>query len=160
MTQNDGEDILRRHKIEKLPVVDEAGRLKGLITVKDIFKRRQFPDAAKDHHGRLRVAAAVGGTPEALDRAKALVDKSGAWYSYKGDRIGQGKDNVRGFLKDNPEIAEDIEQQLRATLLGRTPVVEAVEAQRPTEVIELDRAQPEFTLTFSEYMDRVVPLSL
>jgi recombination protein RecA len=61
-----------------------------------------------------------------------IVDKAGAWYSYKGDRIGQGKDNVRGFLKDNPEIAEDIEQQLRATLLGRTPVVEASEELEST----------------------------
>ena len=56
-----------------------------------------------------------------------IVDKAGAWYSYKGDRIGQGKDNVRGFLKDNPEVAADIEQQLRATLLGRPVVVEASE---------------------------------
>ncbi len=46
-----------------------------------------------------------------------LVDKAGAWYSYKGDRIGQGKDNVRNFLKDNPEIADDIDRQLRAKLL-------------------------------------------
>ena len=61
-----------------------------------------------------------------------IVDKAGAWYSYKGDRIGQGKDNVRGFLKDNPEIAKDIEQQLRATLLGRTPVVEASEELEST----------------------------
>ena len=61
-----------------------------------------------------------------------IVDKAGAWYSYKGDRIGQGKDNVRGFLKDNPEIAEDIEQQLRATLLGRTPVVETGEELEST----------------------------
>ncbi len=61
-----------------------------------------------------------------------IVDKAGAWYSYKGDRIGQGKDNVRGFLKDNPEVAEDIEQQLRATLLGRTPVVETGEELEST----------------------------
>ena len=61
-----------------------------------------------------------------------IVDKAGAWYSYKGDRIGQGKDNVRGFLKDNPEIAEDIEQQLRTTLLGRTPVVETGEELEST----------------------------
>jgi recombination protein RecA len=61
-----------------------------------------------------------------------IVDKAGAWYSYKGDRIGQGKDNVRGFLKDNPEIAADIEQQLRATLLGRKPVVEAGEELEST----------------------------
>jgi len=68
------ERILGQHRIEKLPVVDEHGVLKGLITVKDIFKRRQHPDANKDRHGRLRVAAAVGGTPDAKDRAKALLD--------------------------------------------------------------------------------------
>jgi IMP dehydrogenase len=54
--------------------VDEGGVLKGLITVKDIFKRRQFPNANKDHHGRLRVAAAVGAAPDVRERAKALVD--------------------------------------------------------------------------------------
>jgi len=50
---------------------------------------------------------------------EGIVDKAGAWYSYNGDRIGQGKDNVRNFLKDNPEMAQDIEQQLRARLLGQ-----------------------------------------
>ncbi len=71
---DEAERILAKHRIEKLPVVDEAGRLKGLITVKDIFKRKQYPDANKDQHGRLRVAAAVGGTPEAKNRAQALID--------------------------------------------------------------------------------------
>ncbi|WP_455235346.1 recombinase RecA [Thiogranum longum] len=52
-----------------------------------------------------------------------IVDKAGAWYSYSGDRIGQGKDNVRNFLKDNAEIAQDIEQQLRAKLLERPAAV-------------------------------------
>ena len=69
----EAERILARHRIEKLPVVDAEGVLRGLITVKDIFKRRQFPDANKDEHGRLRVAAAVGAGPEALTRARALV---------------------------------------------------------------------------------------
>ncbi len=73
-TLDAAERILGQHRIEKLPVVDEHGVLKGLITVKDIFKRRQHPDANKDRHGRLRVAAAVGGTPDAKDRAKALLD--------------------------------------------------------------------------------------
>ncbi len=50
-----------------------------------------------------------------------IVDKAGAWYSYNGDRIGQGKDNVRNFLKENPHIAEDIESQVRAQLLPQTP---------------------------------------
>lgn len=68
------ERILAKHRIEKLPVVDAEGVLRGLITVKDIFKRAQHPDANKDQHGRLRVAAAVGGTPDAKVRARALVD--------------------------------------------------------------------------------------
>ena len=71
---DEAERILAQHRIEKLPVVDAEGVLRGLITVKDIFKRRQFPDAAKDVHGRLQVAAAVGATPDSLDRASALVD--------------------------------------------------------------------------------------
>lgn len=71
---DEAERILAQHRIEKLPVIDADGVLKGLITVKDIFKRRQFPNAAKDVHGRLQVAAAVGATPDSLDRAKALVD--------------------------------------------------------------------------------------
>jgi recombination protein RecA len=49
---------------------------------------------------------------------QGLIDKAGAWYSYKGDRIGQGKDNVRGFLRDNPEVARDIDTQLRSLLLN------------------------------------------
>ena len=73
-TLREAERLLHSHRIEKLPVVDEKGILKGLITVKDIFKRRQFPDACKDEHGRLRVGAAVGASRRDLDRAKALVD--------------------------------------------------------------------------------------
>jgi IMP dehydrogenase len=73
-TLEEAEAILARHRIEKLPVVDEGGVLKGLITVKDIFKRREHPDANKDTHGRLRVAAAVGAGKEALVRARALAD--------------------------------------------------------------------------------------
>jgi IMP dehydrogenase len=73
-TLEEAEHILGRHRIEKLPVVDDHGILKGLITVKDIFKRREFPDANKDHHGRLLVAAAVGVGRETQARAKALVD--------------------------------------------------------------------------------------
>ncbi|MEO8199926.1 MAG: IMP dehydrogenase [Gemmatimonadota bacterium] len=71
---DEAERILARHRIEKLPVVDAQGVLKGLITVKDIFKRREHPDANKDLHGRLRVAAAVGATPDVNHRAKALID--------------------------------------------------------------------------------------
>ncbi|MFJ7626341.1 IMP dehydrogenase [Streptomyces sp. NPDC097595] len=70
----DAMELLRRHKIEKLPLVDEAGLLKGLITVKDFKKAEQYPNAAKDAEGRLLVGAAVGASPEALDRAQALAE--------------------------------------------------------------------------------------
>src|SRR5213595_4301708 len=73
-TLDEAERILAKHRIEKLPVVDEQGLLNGLITIKDIFKRRQYPDANKDQHGRLRVAGAVGGAADARARAQALVD--------------------------------------------------------------------------------------
>jgi IMP dehydrogenase len=73
-TLDEAERILGEHRIEKLPVVDAEGRLKGLITVKDIHKRRQFPGANKDEIGRLRVAAAIGAGGDFLTRAKALID--------------------------------------------------------------------------------------
>jgi IMP dehydrogenase len=73
-TLGEAEAILRRHKIEKLPIVDADGRLSGLITVKDIQKRVDYPTATKDAQGRLRVAAAVGVGPDALERAQALAD--------------------------------------------------------------------------------------
>jgi IMP dehydrogenase len=72
-TLEEAEAILHRHKIEKLPVVDAEGRLRGLITVKDITKRIEFPRATKDERGRLRVGAAVGVGPDARERAQALV---------------------------------------------------------------------------------------
>src|SRR5206468_11171123 len=72
-TLEEAEEILHRHKVEKLPVVDGEGRLRGLITVKDIQKRIQFPHATKDERGRLRVGAAVGVGPDAWERAQALA---------------------------------------------------------------------------------------
>jgi recombination protein RecA len=65
-----------------------------------------------------------------LGVAQGLIEKSGAWYSYNGDRIGQGKENVRNFLKENPEITRHIEQQVRAALI-------------PEEPSAGDRAEPE-----------------
>ncbi len=73
-TLEEAQAILGRHRIEKLPIVDVEGRLKGLITVKDISKRQAYPLATKDDRGRLRVAAAVGVGADALERAAALVD--------------------------------------------------------------------------------------
>lgn len=74
-TLDQAKEILHKYKIEKLPVVDEHGVLKGLITVKDIQKRIQYPNATKDAQGRLRVGAAIGVGPDALERAAALVEE-------------------------------------------------------------------------------------
>lgn len=70
----EAEKILQKHKIEKLPIVDDNGRLSGLITIKDIEKVVEFPNAAKDSHGRLLVGAAIGVTSDSFERAQALID--------------------------------------------------------------------------------------
>ena len=72
-TLAEAQEILHRNKIEKLPVVDADGKLRGLITVKDIQKKIEYPQATKDERGRLRVGAAVGVGDDALERAQALV---------------------------------------------------------------------------------------
>ncbi|MGM1049889.1 inosine-5'-monophosphate dehydrogenase [Paenibacillus uliginis N3/975] len=72
-TLEDAETILQKHKIEKLPLVDDNNVLKGLITIKDIEKAIQFPNAAKDAQGRLLVGAAIGISKDTFDRAEALV---------------------------------------------------------------------------------------
>jgi IMP dehydrogenase len=66
--------LLQQHKIEKLPLIDDSGRLRGLITVKDFTKSEQYPDATKDAQGRLRVAAAVGVGDDSYKRARGLID--------------------------------------------------------------------------------------
>lgn len=68
------QEILRKHKIEKLPLVDDAGNLKGLITIKDIEKGVQYPNSARDSRGRLLCAAAIGATADVLERVAALVE--------------------------------------------------------------------------------------
>jgi IMP dehydrogenase len=70
----EAEKILQRHKIEKLPIVDEQGKLRGLITIKDLLKIRQHPNATKDERGRLVVGAAVGPMRQPVERARALAD--------------------------------------------------------------------------------------
>jgi IMP dehydrogenase len=73
ISMEQAESILQEHKIEKLPIIDKNGKLIGLITYKDILKRKSHPLASKDLLGRLRVGAAVGVTPDLLDRVQALV---------------------------------------------------------------------------------------
>lgn len=74
ITLEEAKTILARARKEKLPIVDKDGNLKGLITIKDIEKRIQYPNSAKDEQGRLRCAAAVGVTPDILDRVEPLVN--------------------------------------------------------------------------------------
>jgi IMP dehydrogenase len=74
VTRDDALSLLRRHKVEKLPLVDPTGRLRGLITVKDFAKSEQYPHATKDEAGRLRVAAAVGVGEESYKRATAMIE--------------------------------------------------------------------------------------
>ena len=73
-TLEEAKQILRRHKIEKLPIVDDEFRLKGLITIKDIEKATVYPNSARDEKGRLLVGAAIGATDDVLDRVAALVE--------------------------------------------------------------------------------------
>ena len=73
-TLEQAKDILWQHRIEKLPIVDDAGELRGLITVKDIKKQTEYPHSTQDDRGRLRVGAAVGVGADAIERAEALVD--------------------------------------------------------------------------------------
>ena len=73
-TLQEAREILRRHKIEKLPIVDSEYRLKGLITIKDIDKAQVYPNSARDEKGRLMVGAAIGATADVLDRVAALVE--------------------------------------------------------------------------------------
>ncbi|MGN0632144.1 MAG: IMP dehydrogenase [Ruminococcus sp.] len=73
-TMDEAQAILRKHKIEKLPIVDDGGYLKGLITIKDIEKAVQYPNSARDSRGRLLCGAAIGITADVLERAGALVE--------------------------------------------------------------------------------------
>jgi len=72
-TMNEAQEVLRKHKIEKLPIVDENGRLSGLITIKDIEKAVQYPISAKDKNGRLLAAAAIGATGDYFERTSELI---------------------------------------------------------------------------------------
>ncbi|MFZ4584292.1 MAG: IMP dehydrogenase [Acidimicrobiia bacterium] len=102
-TLEDAQKILAKHRIEKLPVVDANNKLVGLITVKDIQKRAQYPHSTKDTQGRLRVGAAVGAGNEALERAEALVD-AGADFIVVDSAHGHAEsviNTVRWIVKES-----------------------------------------------------------
>lgn len=115
---DEAEQIMHRHKIEKLPIIDEDGQLQGLITIKDIKKRVEFPTANKDDFGRLRVGAAIG--VGQLDRARVLVE-AGVDVLVLDSAHGHSKgilDTVRAIKK---ELKIDI-------VAGNVATAEAVEA--------------------------------
>ena len=107
------QEILRRHKIEKLPLVDENGYLKGLITIKDIEKSVQYPNTARDNSGRLLCGAAIGITPDVLERAGALI-KAQADVLVLDSAHGHSKnimvtlDKVKSAFPNTPIIAGNI----------------------------------------------------
>jgi len=119
-TLREAQEILHRHKVEKLPIVDEGGRLTGLITVKDIQKRADYPLATKDAQGRLRVAAAVGVGPDALERATALVES---------DVDALVLDTAHGHSRAVVEMARTLKSELDVELAaGNVATADAAEA--------------------------------
>src|SRR6266480_2616997 len=119
-TLREAETILHQHKIEKLPVVDAEGRLRGLITVKDIQKRIEFPNATKDEQGRLRVGAAVGVGPDAWERAGALVDAGVDVLVV---------DTAHGHSSSVPEMVRRIKSELDVEVVaGNVATAEGTEA--------------------------------
>jgi IMP dehydrogenase len=119
-TLAEAEAILHRHKIEKLPVVDADGVLKGLITVKDIQKRIEFPKATKDEQGRLRVGAAVGVGTDAWERASALVDAGVDVLVV---------DTAHGHSASVPEMVRRIKSELDVEVIaGNVATAEATQA--------------------------------
>ncbi|MDD6645165.1 MAG: IMP dehydrogenase [Oscillospiraceae bacterium] len=91
-------ELLRKHKIEKLPIVDDQGNLCGLITIKDIEKSIQYPNSARDEKGRLLCGAAIGGTPDVLERVQALVN-AGADVLVLDSAHGHNSNIIRSVAK-------------------------------------------------------------
>ncbi|NQZ76591.1 MAG: IMP dehydrogenase, partial [Ekhidna sp.] len=117
----EAEAILQEHKIEKLPIVDNDGKLTGLITYKDILKNKDRPNACKDEYGRLRVGAAVGVTPDIEDRISALV-KAGV------DLVSI--DTAHGHSKGVIDMAKRIKKAFPdlETIVGNIATAEAAKA--------------------------------
>ncbi len=97
-TLPEAQEILRKHKIEKLPLVDENNILRGLITIKDIEKATKYPNSAKDARGRLICGAAIGATKDVLDRAKALLEV-GADYLVLDSAHGHSQNIINSIAK-------------------------------------------------------------
>ena len=109
VSRDDAFALLRQHKVEKLPLIDEAGKLRGLITVKDFTKSEKFPSATKDGEGRLVVGAAVGVGEDAKGRAQALVD-AGADFLVV--------DTAHGHSQAVLDMVRQVKANLRVDVIG------------------------------------------
>jgi len=120
-TLNQAKSVLQKHRIEKLLVVNDDGSLCGLITVKDILKKEDYPNASTDKHGRLLVAAAIGVGEETLDRASALIDANVDVLVI---------DTAHGHSKGVLETVEDIKNKFTSieVIAGNIATPEAVKA--------------------------------
>jgi IMP dehydrogenase len=116
--------LLRTHKVEKLPIVDGTGKLRGLITVKDFAKSEQYPHATKDEAGRLRVAAAVGVGDDGYKRARALVD-AGVDVLMVDTAHGHNRQVLETVARLKKDTAVDVVGGNVATFAGAQAMVEA-----------------------------------
>ena len=127
ISKEDAHDLLAKHKVEKLPLVDSEGRLTGLITVKDFVKTEQYPDATKDEQGRLRVAAGIGFLGDAYNRASALME-AGVDVLVVETTNGEAKlalDMIRRLKSDSAFNGVDIIGGNVATRQGAQAMIDA-----------------------------------
>ena len=127
ISKEDAHDLLAKHKVEKLPLVDSEGRLTGLITVKDFVKTEQYPDATKDEQGRLRVAAGIGFLGDAYNRASALME-AGVDVLVVDTANGEAKlalDMIRRLKSDSAFNGVDIIGGNVATRQGAHAMIDA-----------------------------------
>jgi recombination protein RecA len=115
-----------RLDIRRLGAIKKGDEVIGNETRVKVVKNKMAPPFRQ---AEFEILYGEGVSREGELIKQGIVEKAGAWYSYDGNRIGQGKDNVRTFLKENPEIAAHIEQRLREALLPRSGATEAAEAE-------------------------------
>ena len=144
ISKEDAHDLLAKHKVEKLPLVDDEGRLTGLITVKDFVKTEQYPDATKDEQGRLRVAAGIGFLGDAYNRASALME-AGVDVLVVDTANGEAKlalDMIRRLKSDSAFKGVDIIGGNVATRQGAQAMIDAGVTQSRSAWAQAPSAPP------------------
>ena len=125
-----------RLDIRRIGAIKKGEEVVGNETRVKVVKNKIAPPFKQAEFGILyNEGISLEGEIVDLGVKEGLIDKAGAWYSYKDDRIGQGKDNARIFLKENPEISQEIEEQIRAKLLPSTPVEDITEEIEEEEAV-------------------------